>query len=162
MAELRYLTIQPDTKIRIDGKFLGHIQVLLYVLQTDRRFHTSNDGIKVKKRLRKLFTDRKAGDVVVLDQPDWQFLRDVFQQPTNGYFLRVSVPGSLEAQDIDGELIEPYIDALSDEATKKDPLPKEAKARDKAKKKLRDKGAVANPESNGVARSKKAPAEETA
>ena len=51
---------------------------------------------------------------------------------------------------------------MSEEATKKDPLPKEAKAREKAKKKLRERSAP-NPESNGLTRSsKKAPAEETA
>jgi hypothetical protein len=162
MAELRHITLQPDTNIRIDGKKLGHLQVILYILANDQRFNRDATGIRAKKRLRKLFDGKKAGDVVTTDEPDWRLLHEAFEHPTNGYFMKLSMPGTSEAFDVDGEVFLPYIDAMSDEATKKDPLPKEAKAREKAKQKLREKSAAPNPESNGAARPSKRASAETA
>lgn len=160
MAELRHITLQPDTNIRIDGKRLGHLQVILYILGNDQRFNRDAAGIRAKKRLRKLFEGKKAGEVVTTDEPDWRLLHEAFEHPTSGYFVKLAMPGTNEAFDVDGEVFLPYIDAMSDEATKKDPLPKEAKAREKAKKKLKENSAASSSESNGVARpSKRAPAE---
>lgn len=143
--DLRHITLQPDTNIRIDGKRLGHVAIILYILANDRRFNADANGIRSKKRLRSLFKDKKAGDVVTTDEPDWRLLHEAFEHPTAGYFMKLTMPGSAESFDVDGEVFLPYIDAMSDEATKKDPLPKEAKARAKAKLKIASKGDGAKP-----------------
>jgi len=72
---------------------------------------TAKDIVRVIK-LKKKFDDTKPGDIIALEDADWEKLKDVVESPTTGYNTRVMSQAY------------PYIEAIL-EATTEDPSKKE-------------------------------------
>lgn len=128
MAELRYLTIPKNVDVYINRKPYEFVQCVIYVIDRHPVFSQTASGIRAAARIIGLLDGKKVGDVVVLDQADWSLLNQAFESPfvapneTSDLALIPPLVGDGGAKVfIAPRSFVPYLDAVSDEATKKIP-----------------------------------------
>lgn len=124
MADLRHIQIPTSVSITINKAQWSFLHCLTHVVDGHPSFNQTGTGVRAAARIMGLIVDKegkflkKEGDVLTLDQADWQMVHVAFETPSSGY-----VPGPLT--DDNGRLLcvparsfVTYIEAVSDEATK--------------------------------------------
>jgi hypothetical protein len=156
MAELRYITIPADVPAEdispIDGEAWSWARCVEYVIHKDSRFNDNGEGIRagawILRQLKQVSDGKtvwlkKAGDELPIDQPYWRLLHEAMEKPLQHFLdprwrcaylppVHLPVPqadGSIAhvpAECPPGVTFLSYIDAVSDDATKKKVLPETA------------------------------------
>ena len=128
MAELRYLTIPKNIDVYVARQPYGFVMCAVYVIDRHPIFSQTGAGIRAAARIVGLIDGKKPGDVVVLDEQDWSLVHQAFEAP---YVAPNETPDVAFIPPLGDEkgikvLISPrrftpYLNAVSDEATKKMP-----------------------------------------
>lgn len=126
MADLRHITIPNSVNFKIGDVVYTFVLCASYIINSDPKFNATGTGIRAGARILGKLESAKEGDTFTLDQADWKLLNEAFEAPAQGYIM----PGLGSEDPKTGEFIPariagrtwlPYIDAVSDEATKTAP-----------------------------------------
>jgi hypothetical protein len=128
MAELRYLTIPKNVDVVVHlGTTRGawsFVDSVAHVVDSHPIFNQSGQGIRAGIRILDKLKGRKEGEVVTLDEVDWKLLHEAFETSAAGFIPPLTAPGAdgvFRPMPLGARTFLPYIDAVSDEATKKVP-----------------------------------------
>jgi hypothetical protein len=121
MAELRYLTIPKSIAFVVNGEKWSWLLCLTYVGDM-HPLCAAGAGLRNYARVLMKFEGKKEGDVVALDEADWQLVRDIFESPPAGYIPQNLRDESKELIHLPPRVFLSYLEAVSDEATKTKPV----------------------------------------
>jgi hypothetical protein len=124
MAELRYLTIPKSVDVVVNSEPWSFVKSACYVVDGHRSFNETGTGVRAGARIIDKLQGRKEGDVVTFDEADWKLLNEAFETPAASYVPVLEVDGP-KGQKIpwvvSPRTFIPYLDAVTDQATKKLP-----------------------------------------
>jgi len=129
MANLRYILIPASVSVSVNQARWSFLHCFVHVIDRHPSFNQTGTGVRAAARVMALVTDnqgrflKKEGDVITLDQADWQMVQAAFEEPAAGY-----IPGPLTDDagvpiNVPARSFVTYIEAVSDEATKNHPAP---------------------------------------
>jgi hypothetical protein len=124
MAELRYLTIPKSVDVFVEAVAWAFGKSAEHVVDCHPIFNQSGQGIRAGIRIIDKLKGRKEGEVVTLDEADWKLLHEAFETSAAGFIPPLTAPGPdgvYRPMVLGARAFLPYIDAVSDEATKKVP-----------------------------------------
>lgn len=127
MADLRYVKIPASVDVTVGENKWSFFATLCHVVDSHPSFNTTGTGVRAAARIVKLFDGKAVGDVVALDEADWKLLNGAFESPAAGYVppLQRTLPDKTMQQFVvPSRAFLPYIEAVSDEQTKKASEPK--------------------------------------
>jgi len=124
MPDIRHITIPNSCSVVVDGAKWSFVRSLIYIGDAHPSC-ASGAALLNYARIRAKFESANEGDTVSLDEADWKIVHGLFQAPTAGYIPGLTMAlkdGTVKPLDpVPPIVFVPYVQAVSEEATKKVP-----------------------------------------
>jgi hypothetical protein len=125
MADLRHVTIPKSIQFMVNRAPWSFYRCVEHVIGSDQRFNSSGAGIRAGIRILGKIEGKPDGHTEPFDQADWKLLHDAMETPSAGWVFPLGMKNEQTGVEVPlnvpGRTFLSYVDAVSEEATRKPP-----------------------------------------